>query len=169
MREQLAMKKQKMIDELRELRKEYALTKDENEIDLEALDQKFKQTNNISNLSDNQRSSVEGNIALMSKLNSSMKKSKVKTPAQTKIKPMETTNSVGKSRIDMNSSAAETKVTDMAGANDTVNTKQHKSNSRSVDHFNTMKPTVKSTRNSNFQTTEPIKELAGTGAKIRNR
>jgi len=42
MREQLAMKKQTMIDELRELRKEYALTKDESEIDMNYLEAKFK-------------------------------------------------------------------------------------------------------------------------------
>jgi len=36
MREQLQIKKQKMIDELRELRKEYALSKDK-DVDFESL------------------------------------------------------------------------------------------------------------------------------------
>jgi len=67
----------------------------------------------------------------------------------------------------MSSAAGETKGTEMAG-NATITSKDHKTNSRSVDHFNTMKP-IKSTRNSNLQNTEVIKELPGTGNKQRNR
>jgi hypothetical protein len=62
MREQLQMKKQKMIDELRELRKEYALDKEKSGEDAlsnyEALKEKFQKTSNISNLNEAQRSTL---------------------------------------------------------------------------------------------------------------
>ena len=62
MREQLQMKKQKMIDELRELRKEYALYKEKSGEDAlsnyEALKEKFQKTSNISNLNEAQRSTL---------------------------------------------------------------------------------------------------------------
>ena len=55
MREQLSFKKKQMVDELRVLRKEYALNEKSGEVDMSKLDAKFKQTNNVSNLSEQQR------------------------------------------------------------------------------------------------------------------
>ena len=80
MREQLQIKKQKMIDELRELRKEYALSKDK-DVDFESLHQKFHTSNNLSNLTAEQRTT--GGASHSTKY-SSVKNRKFTMPASSK-------------------------------------------------------------------------------------